>query len=71
MEKLLNMLNIFAWIFVLGCPLMIAITFRWEGKYKNSLSQQLDRLQGIEKTYVAYTLWFALLFVISLVYLIA
>ena len=70
METLLKMLNVFSWICVVVCPLLIVVKIWLQSKYENSLEKTIDSLNGVEAEYTGGLLKLGLLFVIALVYLI-
>ena len=71
METLIKMINIFAWIAVIGCPIMVIVKIYMQSQYENSLEKMVDRLKGYDATYMKGVGKLLLVFVIALVYLIA
>lgn len=70
METLFRMLDVFCWILVIGCPLLIFLKVWMQFKYEKSLEKTIDNLKGIQKEYNDGLGRLIILFAISLVYLI-
>jgi len=70
METLVKMINIFSWIAVIGCPLVVILKIYMQYKYENSLERTLDYMKGFEATYMKGTRTLLIIFFVALVYLI-
>lgn len=70
METLIRMITLFAWIAVIGCPILIVIGTSLQNDYDGSISQKIDRMQGYEMNYSAFNEKAMVIFVIALVFLI-
>ena len=70
METLFKMLNVFSWILVIGCPILIIVKIWLQSKYENSLEKTIDSLKGVEAEYTGGLVKLAVLFVVALVYLL-
>ncbi len=64
------MLNVFAWIAVVVCPLLVIAKLWSQFKYEGSLEKSMDRINGYESDYMGGFIWLLVGFVVSLVYLI-
>jgi len=70
METLFKMLNVFSWILVIGCPILIFVKIWLQSKYENSLEKTIDSLKGVQAEYTGGLMKLLVLFVVALVYLL-
>lgn len=70
MKVVFKMLNIFSWIIVIGCPILIFLKIWLQYKYEKSIDVLLHRLKGVKLNYTDGIVTLAILFVVALVYLI-
>ena len=70
METLFKMLNVFSWILVIGCPILIFVKIWLQSKYENSLEKTIDYLKGVQAEYTGGLMKLLVLFVVALVYLL-
>lgn len=70
METLEKMINVFAWITLVGCPILIALKIWLQSRYENSLEKTMDNLNGLTGSYSHGIPRLFLFFIIALVFLI-
>lgn len=70
METLLKMINVFSWIILIVCPLIISLKIWLQVDYDNSLEKKMDAFKGVQKNFMNGILKILIAFVIALVYLI-
>lgn len=70
MEILIKMLNVFSWILVIGCPILIFVKIWFQIRYENSLEKTIDSLRGVQTEYTGGIAMLLILFVVALVYLL-
>jgi hypothetical protein len=70
MEILLKMLNVFAWIAAIACPVIMCLKLWLQFDYAGSLEEKMDAMKGQRSDYTGGVVWLLIVSVVSIVYLI-
>ena len=52
MEVLIKMINVFAWIAVIVCPLLACLKTWFQFTYEGSLEKRMDKIKGYKSDYM-------------------